>query len=212
MGKFQYKIKTIIVKWFVKNTTTQYMNKCIIIWEFIRYQHILRHLDSLSGELGEMESPTHLSESPDAHVNRKKRRYNKAWFGKRISSKERSVPYISSGEKKVISFGEEIEGPYQLSKFLHNLNNKKSVDWTKFGVISPKSIHKRWGPMMSWNPRPIKGNKRWFVAHNKRLSPFGLSNSNNNVKVGALGKFETTIPVLMKRKKAPRRSSLSYAR
>ena len=134
MGKFQYKIKLTIVKWCVENSTTQYMNKWIISCTFNRYQRILKHLDALSGELGEIESPTQLNEVPDGHVNREKRRYNKAWFGKRMSSKEKD---INSGEKNVISFGQQVDGPYQLSKFLHNLNNKKVIDWTRFGVVGP---------------------------------------------------------------------------
>ena len=135
-----------------------------------------------------MEYTTYPSDISDVQVNREKRRYNKAWFGKRV----------------------------------HN--------------IYPTSKDKKFRPMMSWKPRPIKGSKRWFVAHNKRLSPFGLSHSNtngrvdrynkrlspfglshsnNNVRVDTLETLKTTSPVLMKRKKAPRRfgrSSLGYAR
>lgn len=185
------------------------MNKCIISWTFDRYQHILTHLDDLSGELGEIASPTHLINAPDAHVNKEKRRFNKAWFGKRISSREKAAPNIRSSK-------EQVEGPYELSKLLHKLSSKRGFRWAKMG--SP-IIHKKWKPMISWKPRPINGNKRW--PRTKRVSPFGLSHSNNNVKVGTLVKFTTDMRksleklynnYITKRKNGPRRRSMTYTR
>ena len=135
---------------------------------------IISDLDNLSSVVGELESHTPVHEIPDHHVSREKRRYNKAWFGKTISAKER-------GRRNFGSLGSKAGGPYHLSKFLQQVNSKKMVDWLQKGQISPKSISKKWGPMLSWKPRRIKGSKRWFVAHKKRLSPFGLSHSNKNV-------------------------------
>lgn len=97
--------------------------------------------------------------SEESPLKLEKRRYSKAWFGKRKDSLED----VSD---------EKIRLPFQFYRALQNLRRKKSVQWR------PRTIfHKKWGPMLSYEPRKLIAS-----SEGKRLSPFGLSHSNENTK------------------------------
>ena len=112
--------------------------------------------NDLKSELTDLSSEDKSLEiSEQSPVRLEKRRYNKAWFGK------------SKDPKRDVSNG-KLRLPFEFYKALQNLRRKKSVNWR------PRTIfHKKWGPMLSYEPRKLQG---------KRLSPFGLSHSNENVK------------------------------
>ena len=125
---------------------------------------IARMNKDLSSESTDLTStdkpPDALEHSP---IQLHKRRYNKAWFGKRQDSKEQVSPVVNydNGELKL---------PFEFYKAFQNLRRKKAILWDPRAII-----HKKWRPMMSFKPRKLTD------TQNKRLSPFGLSHSNENV-------------------------------
>ena len=133
-----------------------------------------RELTSELTDLSSTETPSETLE--DSTIKMNKRRYNAAWFGKRKDPKEEINSVVEYDNK-------EWKLPFQFYKSLIGQNlglhssewqdsrQKKAVFWR------PRTIfHKKWRPMLSYKSRKLTD------TQNKRLSPFGLSHSNENAE------------------------------
>ena len=100
-----------------------------------------------------------------------KRRYNKAWFGKRKLHVEHSPLSISDTDV--------MEEPVQLFKsWPRMVKSKRALNW-----YHPNMIHKKWKPMMSWKSASNIPDIRWFDKHDtKQESKMPSTNQKQNLE------------------------------
>ena len=100
-----------------------------------------------------------------------KRRYNKAWFGKRKLHVEHSPLSISDTDT--------MEEPVQLFKsWPRMVKSKRALNW-----YHPNMIHKKWKPMMSWKSAPNIPGIQWFDEQdNKQESKIPSTHQKQNLE------------------------------